>query len=125
MAVLVEMGSHFGVGEFTTNFRTYFSGDWDVHWGMTRLLTHGPVAGLGPGGRPHSSCAKKIENVHKPPVACRVSCHLAHIRGYPSSPKIIDFMIMSHVLSTPNTKLALETPLERGHPFTPLPNPGP
>ena len=27
------MGSHFGVGEFTTNFRIYFSGDWDVHWG--------------------------------------------------------------------------------------------
>ena len=23
----------FGVGEFTTHFRTYFSGDWDVHWG--------------------------------------------------------------------------------------------
>ena len=21
------------VGEFTTRFRTYFSGDWDVHWG--------------------------------------------------------------------------------------------
>ena len=20
------------VGEFTTHFRTYFSGDWDVHW---------------------------------------------------------------------------------------------
>ena len=27
------MGSHFGVGEFTTHFRTYFSWDWDVHWG--------------------------------------------------------------------------------------------
>ena len=27
------MGSHFGVGEFTTHFRTCFSGDWDVHWG--------------------------------------------------------------------------------------------
>ena len=26
------MGSHFGVGEFTTHFRTDFSGDWDVHW---------------------------------------------------------------------------------------------
>ena len=26
------MGSHFGVGEFTTHFRTNFSGDWDVHW---------------------------------------------------------------------------------------------
>ena len=27
------MGSHFGVGEFTTHFRTYFSWHWDVHWG--------------------------------------------------------------------------------------------
>ena len=22
-----------GIGEFTTHFRTYLSGDWDVHWG--------------------------------------------------------------------------------------------
>ena len=27
------MGSHFGVGEFNTHFRLYFSGDWDVHRG--------------------------------------------------------------------------------------------
>ena len=27
------LGSYFGAGEFTTQFRTYFSGDWDVHWG--------------------------------------------------------------------------------------------
>ena len=35
MAVVVKtvLGSHFRVGEFTTHFRTYFSGDWDVHWG--------------------------------------------------------------------------------------------
>ena len=32
------MGSHSGVGEFTTHFRTYFRGDWDVHY---VLLTHG------------------------------------------------------------------------------------
>ena len=30
------------VGEVTTNFRTYFSWDWDVHWGYG-LLTHGLV----------------------------------------------------------------------------------
>ena len=24
-----------------THFRTYLSGDWDVHWGETGLLTHG------------------------------------------------------------------------------------
>ena len=31
-----------GIGEFTTHFRTYFSGDWDVHWGYGLLLvTHG------------------------------------------------------------------------------------
>ena len=35
LAVVVKtvLGSHFGVGDFTTHFRTYFSGDWDVHWG--------------------------------------------------------------------------------------------
>ena len=35
-----RFGSHFGVGEFTTHFRTYFSGDRDVHWGCG-ILTHG------------------------------------------------------------------------------------
>ena len=32
MTVVVKtvLGSHFGLGEFTTHFRTYFSGDWDV-----------------------------------------------------------------------------------------------
>ena len=42
MAVVVKtvLGSHFGVGGFTTHFRTYFSGDWDVHWGYG-ILTHG------------------------------------------------------------------------------------
>ena len=34
------MGSHVGVDEFTTHFRTYFSGDWDVHWGYG-VLTDG------------------------------------------------------------------------------------
>ena len=29
-------------GRCTTHFRTYFSGDWDVHWGYG-LLTHGHV----------------------------------------------------------------------------------
>ena len=36
LAVVVKtvLGSHFGAfGEFTTHFRTYFSGDRDVHWG--------------------------------------------------------------------------------------------
>ena len=31
------MVSHFGVGEFTTHSRTYFSRDWDVHLGGNRL----------------------------------------------------------------------------------------
>ena len=31
--VNTKMGSHCGVGEFTAHFRTYFRGDWDVHWG--------------------------------------------------------------------------------------------
>ena len=35
MAVVVKtvLGCHFGVGELTTHVRTYFGGDWDVHWG--------------------------------------------------------------------------------------------
>ena len=40
------MGSQFGVGEFTTHFRTCFSGDWDVHWGCDLDLTHGHIAGM-------------------------------------------------------------------------------
>ena len=40
------MGSHFGgFSEFTTHFRTYFSG-WigDVHWGLTDLDFEKPMA---------------------------------------------------------------------------------
>ena len=35
MAVVVKtvLGSHVGVGEFTTHVSRDFSGDWDVHWG--------------------------------------------------------------------------------------------
>ena len=35
MAVVVKtvLGHHFGGFRCTTHFRTYFSGDWDVHWG--------------------------------------------------------------------------------------------
>ena len=40
-------GIPFGVGEFTTHFRTYSSGDWDVHWGAIWILTHGQVATRG------------------------------------------------------------------------------
>ena len=29
------------LGKCTTYFRTYFSGDWDVHWGTIWILTHG------------------------------------------------------------------------------------
>ena len=36
MWIKTVLGSHFGVGEFTTHFRTYSSGDWDVHWGGNR-----------------------------------------------------------------------------------------
>ena len=41
------MGSHFEVGEFTTHFRTYFSGwiESDLHWGLSVLLTHGQMSG--------------------------------------------------------------------------------
>ena len=37
---------HFGAGEFTTHFRTCFSGDWDVYWGYG-LLTHSHVSKQG------------------------------------------------------------------------------
>ena len=40
MAVGQNQWYHFGVGEFTTHFRTYFGGDWDVHWGYG-IFTHG------------------------------------------------------------------------------------
>ena len=33
MAMVQKKWYHFGVGEFTSHFRTYFSGDWDVHQG--------------------------------------------------------------------------------------------
>ena len=48
MAVVVKtvLGSHFGVGEFTTHFRTYFSEDWDGHRGYG-ILTHGHMLVLG------------------------------------------------------------------------------
>ena len=35
------------VGRCTTQFRTYFSGDWDVHW-KHGVLTHGHVKNKGP-----------------------------------------------------------------------------
>ena len=36
------LGSPFWlVGEFTTHFRTCFSGDWDVHWHTIWILAHG------------------------------------------------------------------------------------
>ena len=35
------MASHFGVGAPPS---LVYSGDWDVHWGATGLLTHGQVA---------------------------------------------------------------------------------
>ena len=38
----------FGIGEFTTHFRTYFSGNWDVHWGLTDLdFDPWPCVGVG------------------------------------------------------------------------------
>ena len=46
LAVVVQtvLGSHFGLGEFTTHFRTYFSGDWDVHWGYDLDFDSWPLA---------------------------------------------------------------------------------
>ena len=41
--VKTVLGSHFGVGELTTHFRTEFSGDWDVYW-VYWILTHGQIS---------------------------------------------------------------------------------
>ena len=41
LVVKTVLGSHFGVGEFTAHFRTYSSGDWDVHRGYG-ILTPWP-----------------------------------------------------------------------------------
>ena len=44
MAVVVKTNGipFWLVGKFTTHFRTYFTGDWDVHRGYG-LLTHGQI----------------------------------------------------------------------------------
>ena len=42
VVVKAVLGSHFGVGEFTTHFRIHFSGDWDVYWKYFWL--HEPLA---------------------------------------------------------------------------------
>ena len=39
------MGHHVGVGDFTTHFRTYFSGDWDAHWGYDLDFDPWPLFG--------------------------------------------------------------------------------
>ena len=77
LGVKTGLGSHFlvGIGEFTTHFRTYVSGYWDVlggigefttfflepilagiesdvHWGLTGVLTHAQIDGCGKA--PHS-----------------------------------------------------------------------
>ena len=70
------MGSHFGVGEFTTHFRTYFSGDWDVHWGYA-LWTHGHVCVTGKSSCPW--CVVWIGGVGK-----RNPCVLQRANGSPS-----------------------------------------
>ena len=48
--LVVALGQHQMVpswGRCTTHFRLCFSGDWDVHWGVTRILTHGLVSTKG------------------------------------------------------------------------------
>ena len=35
-------------GRCTAHFRTYFGGNWDVHWGITGVLTHGHMDKQGP-----------------------------------------------------------------------------
>ena len=42
VAVVVKTHGISSWGRCTTHFRTYFSGDWDVHWGCA-VLTHGQM----------------------------------------------------------------------------------
>ena len=44
MAVVVKTSRIPFWDRCTTHFRTYFSGDWDVHGGVTGILTHGHVS---------------------------------------------------------------------------------
>ena len=47
------------VGELATHFRTYFSGNWDVHWGYG-ILTHGHMLL----GRHKNRASKPLGFVH-------------------------------------------------------------
>ena len=67
------MGSHFGVGEFTTHFRTDFSGDWDVHWGYDLAFDPWPYVKRG-------ACAS--EGLHQRHVASTQMNELSSRRGW-------------------------------------------
>ena len=83
--------AQFGVGEFTTYFRAYFSGDWDVKTGGTIwILTHGQM-GTGrsffrsvypqtkhPRGRPHRQDGALAAGAHRVSSVRRSSVEWEH-----------------------------------------------
>ena len=57
----LPMGSHFRGFRSTAHFRTYFSGDWDVHWG-NGALTHGHLFPPGGGVKTLYPCLGELQN---------------------------------------------------------------
>ena len=62
------MGYHFGVGEFTTHFRTCFSGWIDVHWGFGLWILKSPWPHQRPKTGPTDFCTLGLEGgwIHWP-----------------------------------------------------------
>ena len=58
----------FGVGEFTSHFRTYFRGDSDIHWGLTGLACDPPYEGS-PVATVHFAIRKAQNRTPRPPSA--------------------------------------------------------
>ena len=75
------MGSHFGVGEFTTHFRTYLREDWDVHWGYG-ILTHGHLVRAFKGRQKEHPPILRVHNFEKSNI------EFAHT-GFPMPPRTI------------------------------------
>ena len=70
VAVVVKpMGSHFGR---CTHFRTYLSGNWDVHWGYDLDFDPSPCGGSTP-FKIHP-CSRSCRLLNKLPPRCVLTC---------------------------------------------------
>ena len=68
-----------GIGEFTTHFRTYFSGDREVHWGTIWILTHGhtkrtPFLGQTHARKAHGAECMRCCEVCRPCIPVKDPC---------------------------------------------------